>query len=368
MKKLLLVPVSLTVIAVSGITSAQHAQELAIGNEATVTLGYPVRRTSAPIHVDGTLDASEWSQAVRVGGFRLSGSEELAPEQTVMQLLYDADNLYLAVKCAESQVDKLVTTCRVHDSNVWHDDCVEFFVDAKHDHATYWHFIVNSAGVRYDAAGFDRTWTAAWTAAASTDDRAWYVEVAIPFKALKVTAPSPGTAWGFNLDRERRAGSGGTQLYNWADVKGVFHSPRLFGHLWFTGIAGDIQASTAAQVAELMEGEEARVYIEGGYWAVKAGSAPAVWSYRDLLRAQKSAVGEYWQKLEEIYRQTPAMILHDEFETFRERYAASRRLAEDTGPVDPEACAAAKVFLDSLVDRLRNLYWTVRIEQLNQTF
>jgi hypothetical protein len=336
-------------------------------NEATVTLAYPVQVATVPIHLDGKLTPQEWGPAVRVSGFRLSGSEELAPEQMVMQLLHDPQNLYLAVKCAESQMDKLVLQSLVDDSDVWHDDCIEFFVDATHDHATYWQFIVNAAGTRYDALGFDRTWNCSWTAATSRDEGAWYVEVAIPFASLKVDAPAPGSVWGFNLDRERQAG-GSTQLYNWADVQGVFHSPTRFGHLWFVGPNWQPAEREATAVAQRTGGQEARLYVPGGYWIVPKNQKPRAWTYRELLSTQQGVVDKYLGELRDLYRQRPDLTLRDQFEKLVARYEDVQRLATASGPLDPEACAAAKVFLDGLEEKLHGLYWRVRLELLNETF
>jgi len=346
---------------------AEEDEELAVGNEAVLTLAYPVRRAESKIEVDGKLRPEEWGRAVRVGGFRLSGSEKLAPEQTVMQLLYDDRNLYMGFKCAESQMDKLVIESKIDDGDLWRDDCVEFFVDANHNHATYWHFIVNAIGARYDGVGFDRTWSCEWTAKTSQAPNAWYVELAVPFASLKVAAPAPGTVWGFNLDRERRAG-GGTQLYNWADVQGNFHRPTLFGHLWFAAPGWRPEELPPPEALERIEGKEAHVYIPGGYWLVREGRQPKAWSYRELLQQQSEAVADYWDKLQEIYSRHPKMVFRDQFEKFGARYADVKRLAAQTGPVDPEACASAKVFLDGLEEKLNVLYWKVRIELLNRTF
>ena len=121
-------------------------------------------------------------------------------------------------------------------------------------------------------------------------------------------------------------------------------------------------------LARLIEGHEARLYIDGGYWMFPAEGTPRKWSYRELLTTQHKAVKTYWSELERIYRERPDMAKRKDFEAYRGRYAETVKLAESTGPVDPEACAAGKVFLDTLRTSLKDLYWTVRIELLNETF
>lgn len=344
-----------------------HGQGVPATNQASTTLGYPVRRASGPIRIDGRLNERAWANAVEVAGFTVSGSAKLAPVQTVMRLLYDDKNLYLGVKCVEPHLSALVTKVHVHDGPVWRDDCVEFFIDANHDHATYWHFIVNSAGVRYEAFKLDSTWTVPWEAATSKGPNAWYVEAAIPFASLGVAPPRPWEIWGFNLDRERRAG-GPTQLYNWADVHGVFNSPSLFGHLIFAEGKGAASRFPVAAMARAMGGNEARIYRDGGCWIVKAGSPPRSWSYQELLRRQQGNVAHYWRELTRIYARHPGLPGKALFEKYRERYDQARALAAARGTVDPEACAAAKVFLDSLEGSLHDLYWQARVDVLNASF
>ena len=344
------------------------AQEVVSDNEALTTLTYPVRRVATPIMLDGVLSEQEWGTAVKVGGFRVSGREDLASEQTVMRLLYDDTALYLGIKCAESRVSDLKAAVLTHDGSVWHDDCVEFFIDHNHDHGSYWQFIVNSVGTRYEAAGFDPTWAAQWQATTTTAADAWYLEIALPFKSLDSETPAPGDVWGFNLDRERRAG-GGTQLYNWADVKGVFHSPRLFGHLTF--VSQDRQQEAPAEIAGLVttvQGREAHIYTDGGYWIVRSGQPAKRWSYRDLLRGARDDAGRYWAELEKIYRERPDAPGHQQFETQRVRYEEVQELARATGDVDPEVCAAGKSFLDGLEKKLRDLYWQARLTVLCERF
>ena len=345
-----------------------EAQEIVSDNEALETLTYPVRRVVKPIKLDGVLSESEWGHAVKVGGFRVSGCENLASEQTVMRLLYDDTALYLGIKCAESRMKDLKASVFLHDGSVWHDDCVEFFIDRNHDHGSYWQFIVNSVGTQYEASGFDSSWSAKWRVATSKTADAWYLEIAVPFKSLGSETPAPGQIWGFNLDRERQAG-GGKQLYNWADVKGNFHSPRLFGHLAFVGKDGKLETpAEIARLAAIVQGREAHIYTDGGYWLVIPGQPVRRWSYRDLLRGANDNVNRYWTKLEKIYRERPDITGRKQFETQRSRYQEVRKLAHTTGKVDLETCAAGKTFLDGLEKTLRKLYWKVRLTMLCEQF
>ncbi len=336
-------------------------------NQAVVGFVYPVRPAAKPIVVDGALDPAEWADAVEVSGFTFSGKALLASEQMVMRLLYDRQNLYLGVKCGESRPDKIVANVRDRDGNVWHDDCIEVFLDPRHDHETYFQFIVNSLGVRYDAIGFDRLWDGQWKAAASVGKNAWYAEAAIPFASLEAPTPSAGTLWGFNLNRERRAG-GSTELYNWADVQGVFHNPGFFGHLWFVGPAWTPDGEAVASVARRVGGAEARVYVADGYYEAKESAAPRRLTYAQLIQLQRGAIADRLGALGKIYAEHPALPLKDQFEKLRSRYDEIKNMAAGGKTVSAEESAGANAFLRDMESAVDDLYWKARVKRLLETF
>jgi cellulose/xylan binding protein with CBM9 domain len=336
-------------------------------NTATVTLAYPVNRAPGPITLDGKITEAEWGPAIKASGFTASGSDELAPEQIVMRLLYDDAHLYMAVRCSESRMAHLVVENLVDDGPLWHDDCIEIFLDANHDHGTYWQFITTPAAKRYDALGFDNSWNCPWRVAVAREKDAWTVELAMPFRGLAVPAPAPGAVWGFNLVRERRAG-GKTQLYDWANVERVFHNPGRFGHLWFLAPDWQPHPKRVAALAGQIEGKEARLFTADGFWSVRRGRAPRLWSYRELLQAQQLTLSRFLGDLRALYDQRPKLAFRDRFTKLDNRFRAVQKLASGSGKVDALACASAQTFLNSLEDNLRDLYYRVQIELLDEEY
>ena len=276
--------------------------------------------------------------------------------------------LLTGVKCNESRMQHLVAEHFADDEAIWRDDCIEFFLDADHDHATFWQFITNPAGARYDAEGKDRGWGCPWKVAIQKTPKAWHVEAAVLFEGLGVASPKPGAVWGFNLARERMAG-GGRQLYNWADVQVNFLNPDLFGHLWFVGATWTPTPEAVAGAARLIEGAEARVFAPGGYWVAREGQPPTMRRYQDLLREkQRHLEQDYLVLLRKIYAANPAMPHHGEFEQLDGRYRAIEKLALTEGDADAEACAAAQGFLEGVEDQVARLYWLARLEQLDREY
>jgi hypothetical protein len=115
---------------------------------------------------------------------------------------------------------------------VWEDDCIEVFMDTKHDHEKYFHVISNIAGVRFDAIGRwpPLNWDGDWQVAIAKYKDRWIVEIAIPFSCMNIKTPMPGEVWGFNLNREERRL---TEMSGWSPTWYIFHEPKHFGHLIF---------------------------------------------------------------------------------------------------------------------------------------
>jgi len=346
---------------------AASASAFAAENQAEQTLVYPCRPAAGPIVIDGRLDPAEWAGAIEVSAFRISGSEKLAPEQVVMRLLYDRQNLYVGVKCIESEMKKIKASVNEKDGPFWTDDAVEFFLDPKHDHETIWQFAATAGAAQYDSYKGDSLWNSDWKCAVQRGPDSWTVEASVPFADLKVEPPAPGALWGFNLCREREAG-GSLELYNWADVQRVFNRAQLFGHLRF--VAADWKASEASAVAAAQDagGKESIVYVEDGYWRVKPGGAPERLSYRALLRAHDQGAAPFIEELRGIYQNNPKMTLREEFELLVNRYDQVKELVAGDGPISVEDWVRATAFVDGLREKVETICWRVRLVQLNETF
>jgi len=340
---------------------------LAAENQADQTLVYPCRPTAGPIVIDGRLDPAEWAGAIEVSGFRVSGSEKLAPEQVVMRVMYDPQNLYIGVTCLESEMKKIKMAVNEKDGPFWTDDSIEFFLDPKHDHETYWQFAATAGAAQYDNYKGDSLWNSDWKCAVQRGPDAWTVEAAVPFADLKVSAPTAGALWGFNLCREREAG-GQLELYNWANVQRVFNKVGLFGHLRFVGAGWKAAETTVAAAAQDAGGKESIVYVEDGYWRVKAGGTPEHLTYRALLREHDQGAAPFIEELRGVYQQNPKMTMREEFEQLLTRYDQIKGLVAGEGAISVEDWARATIFLAGLREKVETICWRVRLTQLNETF
>jgi hypothetical protein len=183
--------------------------------------------------IDGKLDEFCWKQGEVAMNFQQLGLRGTAGEQTKAMVTYDAENLYIGFICFESNMSGIYSAQTQRDGPLWLDDCIEVFLDTRHDHRTYFHIIVNVNGAKYDEIGccvVPRTWTAEWDVATGRFTEGWTVEIALPFKSMGLSMPTAGTVWGFNLNRQQWRIP---EQSSWATTLNRFHEPMNFGHLFF---------------------------------------------------------------------------------------------------------------------------------------
>jgi hypothetical protein len=167
-----------------------------------------VRAASVPI-IDGIVGDQEWAAASRGGDFIQFEPDRGAPSRlrTVVMVLYDNDQLYVAFEAEDSEA--LIGQMTQRDAQLWNDDSVQIFLDTFNDRRTGYYFMTNVLGTQADGriaddgGSNDATWDAPWVSAAARTPYGYSVEVAIPFTAIKYVA-GPDTAWGINFARTRR--------------------------------------------------------------------------------------------------------------------------------------------------------------------
>jgi hypothetical protein len=184
--------------------------------------------------IDGILGETCWRKADVATSFTLLERRGSATQQTECMAAYDAENLYVAFVCHESDPAGIRIGCSTDDGPVWLDDCVEVFLDTRHDHRAYFHVIANLIGTRFEEIGplypNPRSWDGPWSVATGRFDGGWTVEIAIPFRALGLAMPRPGTIWGFNANRQEYRL---VERSSWSATLRGFHEPAHFGHLLF---------------------------------------------------------------------------------------------------------------------------------------
>jgi SAM-dependent methyltransferase len=184
------------------------------------------RSMAAPV-IDGMVEEESWNGAAATDPFLTVDGAGLARQATTAILGRDDYYLYVAFRCADSDPGALRTLTTRRDGAVYHDDCVELFVDPTGRRESYRHFIVNAAGVVYDEATIDPAWDGWWQAAVQRHPRGWSAELRIPLVMLGDPLTF-GDEWAVNFARHApRTG----ELSAWSPTYGPFGTPANFGRL-----------------------------------------------------------------------------------------------------------------------------------------
>jgi hypothetical protein len=149
-----------------------------------------VPAAAAPV-LDGVLDDPIWASALRFENWKTI-RPDIAKEpsqKTVAYLSHDADNIYFAVRCFDSEPEKIKAAVSMRDA-IDADDLVAFALDTFNDQQSGFTFMLNPFGIQEDGMmnvqgnvddGFDMV----WYSKGRIDDRGWAVEARIPLKSIR---------------------------------------------------------------------------------------------------------------------------------------------------------------------------------------
>ncbi len=165
-------------------------------------------RTETRLDIDGFLDDPAWQTARFQGQFLQREPEEGAPasEKTEVGFLCDEKNLYIGVKCYDSEPDKIIAREMRRDAIVDDDDYFEMVLDTYHDHRSGYYFITNPHGVKREGVlanegrDYNPSWDGVWSCKAKITNEGWFIEIAIPWKTLRFTEQN-SSVWGINFAR-----------------------------------------------------------------------------------------------------------------------------------------------------------------------
>jgi hypothetical protein len=125
-----------------------------------------ILESESPPKLDGELSDAIWQSAGELGPLtQVEPVRGAAPsERTVVKLCYDANNLYLALWCDDSDPAGIRATQMQRDANLDPDDRVEILIDPFLDRRNAFWFQIGAAGSLGDAlvtrngATFNQPW------------------------------------------------------------------------------------------------------------------------------------------------------------------------------------------------------------------
>jgi hypothetical protein len=159
----------------------------------------------APV-IDADLSDAAWEKAAVIDDFRQRSPNpyEPATERTVVRVLYDANNLYVAFYNYDSAPDEIVVRNKQRDGQVFTSDSVMIYIDPGQTRRNAYNFEIGASGGRTDQLELNNTeevreWDTIFEARARIVHDGWVAEFAIPFKSLSYEATQ--TTWGFEVAR-----------------------------------------------------------------------------------------------------------------------------------------------------------------------
>lgn len=240
---------------------------------ATAQPVYDCRRADGKIKIDGKLNEASWSRADWSEAFRDIRGEADGPKPNLlskMKMLHDDNCLYIGGYIQETDIKGSLSN---HDDIIWKDNDFEVFIDPYGDGRLYYEFECNALGTVMDlmmekpyrdGGSFMLAWDCRnLKLAVSYDgtlnkpkdtDRAWYVEMAIPFESLKrdFKDPRENRVWRMNFSRvEWPAAGGPEENWVWAPTGKVdIHIPEKWGYVRFIGADGNVPEVVTGKVVK----------------------------------------------------------------------------------------------------------------------
>ncbi|MRR18564.1 hydrolase [bacterium] len=234
--------------------------------------------TSAPPIIDGSVEDEAWQAGLWDGDFIQYEPQNGAKpsQQTSFKILFDDNNIYVAIKAYDTNPDSIVKRISRRDNG--DGDFVGISFDSYHDRQTGFTFLTNAAGVKNDFMWAkngqieDETWDPIWFTDAQITDWGWSAEMKIPLTQLRFRI-ADGGIWGLELFRQQFRNQ---EMSIWQHIDRnasglIFNFGELTG---LTGIRPRKQADITPFVVgslETFESEEGNPFATGRAWKYNAG-------------------------------------------------------------------------------------------------
>ncbi|MBN2451933.1 MAG: hypothetical protein JXR77_16215 [Lentisphaeria bacterium] len=203
---------------------------------------FPLEQAPA---IDGDADAEVWEEIAAIEFLDTRTAERPATATTV-RAGADAEALYLFFHCHEKGQESFRPTQPGRDdAGIFRGDAVEVFLQPGGADTPYVQLVFSPSGGLFDCrwekpGAMVKADLEGVRSAGRTHPDTWTVEASIPFAALGVASPAPGSTWRGNLCRNEQPTR---ELSAAAPTGGGFHVPERFAVLRFgrTAVPGTTQ-------------------------------------------------------------------------------------------------------------------------------
>ncbi len=162
------------------------------------------QKAEEKIVIDGKFDEKTWVKALPIDGL-LTAEKQPSKENTKVRVAYDDQNLYIAVNADNKNAWSPVRAgVKDHDGPVWNDDSIEIQLAPPNESGEFYHLIINTNGVMYDASAigqnFDKKFESGAEVKVVKDGTGYQYEIRIPLAPMKAKI-EPAKAWKMHFMR-----------------------------------------------------------------------------------------------------------------------------------------------------------------------
>ena len=191
------------------------------------------KRIHAEVVIDGKLNESFWADIIPAKDFRMiepiNGKIERSHQKTKVKFAYDDSGLYIGAILNDKNAGYddpnmigIMKELGARDEEGKSTDVFGIFLNPFNDGINEFGFLVTAAGVQIDKRiilttnGYteDVNWDAVWESAVYISKDAWFVEMKIPYSAIRFPKKDI-QEWGVNIWRELRRFREG---YSWSFI------------------------------------------------------------------------------------------------------------------------------------------------------
>ncbi len=171
---------------------------------------YHIRRSAHAPEIDGIIKDDEWGSAEATGEFVMLSPDlgKAEPEEytTSVRMLYDDNALYVAAEMKDPDAHHIPAQFSTRDAFA-QADFFQLNINTYNDQRNDAYFAVLASGTQVDGkmsgGREDISWNAVWESAVYRGDGAWYVEMKIPYSALRFSNKDE-QVWSINFTRFRQ--------------------------------------------------------------------------------------------------------------------------------------------------------------------
>ncbi len=176
-RKIAIVSALFTIMLLS---AALYAEEIVI-----------IHPAKTPPSIDGILDEATWNEAAQFENFKTIKPDygQEPSQKTIAYMTYDAENLYFAFRCFDTEPDKIKTSVSSRD-NMFQDDNIIVMLDTFNTMQEAYGLFLNPEGIQGDAminadGNGDESFDMVWYSKGVIDEEGYTVECRIPLQSIR---------------------------------------------------------------------------------------------------------------------------------------------------------------------------------------